>query len=515
MSSVAELPEMTTLVGCAATVLQQAPVCAAHAMGPQQRIELVLESLHGDDTISALARREGVSRRFIYAQQHKAFLALRVAFSPPAPPAPPPPEEVLFYLPVTRRWLHQFVLALLLICHSSLRGVHEILRDLFDYNLSVGSIHNITRQAIATATAFNAEQDLSRVECIAPDEIFLCGSPILSVVDARSTYCCLLSLEEHRCSDTWGVRYLDLKEQALDMRLAIADMGQGQRSGLSQAYPGVPCRADVFHAERDLGNLARFLENRAYAAIACAARLEGKQRRRPLDNDLAQRLASARTEESRAETLADDVMTLTQWLNRDVLSLGGEPLAGRRELLEMVIFELKQREDLCPHRVGPAYRSLENQKEELLLFVEEYDGDISDLARHQGLPEEVVRQMADMQEASWTKPEHWQLQGKLRSLLGERYQEIADLVKDLRKGIVRASSCVENLNSRLRNYFFLRKEVGGGYLELLRFFLNHRRFLRSERKERTGLSPAELLSRKEHPHWLELLGFQLFKRPAA
>ena len=88
------------------------------------------------------------------------------------------------------------------------------------------------------------------------------------------------------------------------------------------------------------------------------------------------------------------------------------------------------------------------------------------------------------------------------------------LVRELRAGVVRASSVVENVNSRLRNYFFVRKEVGQGYLELLRFFLNHRRFLRSEHAERVDKSPAALLNRQEHEHWLEMLGYQLFRRAA-
>jgi hypothetical protein len=43
----------------------------------------------------------------------------------------------------------------------------------------------------------------------------------------------------------------------------------------------------------------------------------------------------------------------------------------------------------------------------------------------------------------------------------------------------RNSSLVENLNSQLRNYFTLRRHPGTSYLDLLRFFLNHRRFPRS------------------------------------
>ena len=51
---------------------------------------------------------------------------------------------------------------------------------------------------------------------------------------------------------------------------------------------------------------------------------------------------------------------------------------------------------------------------------------------------------------------------------------------ELSDRVVRASSLVENLNSRLRSYFFPRRQLGEDYLTLLQFFLNHRRYLRSD-----------------------------------
>jgi len=78
--------------------------------------------------------------------------------------------------------------------------------------------------------------------------------------------------------------------------------------------------------------------------------------------------------------------------------------------------------------------------------------------------------------------------------------------------VPRASSLVENLNSRLRNYFFLRRRIRNDYLDMLRFFLNHHQYARSDRTERVGKSPAELLSGNSHPYWLELLGFERFRR---
>jgi hypothetical protein len=59
----------------------------------------------------------------------------------------------------------------------------------------------------------------------------------------------------------------------------------------------------------------------------------------------------------------------------------------------------------------------------------------------------------------------------------------------------------------LRNYFTLRRHLDGSYLDLLQFFLNHRRFIRSRVAARTGKSPRELMTGHGHAHWLTLLGF--------
>ena len=91
---------------------------------------------------------------------------------------------------------------------------------------------------------------------------------------------------------------------------------------------------------------------------------------------------------------------------------------------------------------------------------------------------------------------------------------IKSLIDEVLDNIFRANSLVENLNSRLRTYFTLRRELGNEYLEFLQFFLNHRRFMRSKYSERVEKSPTELLTGEKHIHWLEMLGFKLFKQAA-
>jgi hypothetical protein len=51
--------------------------------------------------------------------------------------------------------------------------------------------------------------------------------------------------------------------------------------------------------------------------------------------------------------------------------------------------------------------------------------------------------------------------------------------------------------------------------ETVSFFLNHRRYMRSQRAERIGKSPRELMTGECHPHWLTLLGLGLLQNQRA
>jgi len=114
----------------AAKILDSAtPLCPAKAMTPPKRRQLSLQALAGAETVSYLAGQHAVSRKFVYQQTVKAEEALDAAFAP----AEADDTKVLFHLPVTKAWLRQLTLGLTLICHSSQRGVVELLRDVFDY----------------------------------------------------------------------------------------------------------------------------------------------------------------------------------------------------------------------------------------------------------------------------------------------------------------------------------------------------------------------------------------------
>ena len=120
----------------------------------------------------------------------------------------------------------------------------------------------------------------------------------------------------------------------------------------------------------------------------------------------------------------------------------------------------------------------------------------------------LYRSVYLLENPSVSQSQRSQREEELRRVLRYKFYGIQEAVRKIVDEAVRASSVIENLNSRLRNYFFLRKQIGPDYLELLRFFLNHRRFVRSEHPDRVGKSPQEIMSGQSHPHWLELLGLE-------
>jgi hypothetical protein len=289
------------------------------------------------------------------------------------------------------------------------------------------------------------------------------------------------------------------------------------RAAQAAVLPDIPCRGDVFHALHEAVTLVTSLDNRAYAAMATCAKLQRQQTQHERRHGrkaatLSAKLRYARPAETRAVALAEDVAVLVRWLREDILAVAGPDYATRVALYDWVVAELRAREAQGPQSIRPVRTLLENQRDALLAFAAALDQELGTLAAEFAVPIALVRGLLQAQALPAGNPQRWQRQAEHWQQLGTRYWPLHEAVVALAAGVVRASSVIENLNSRLRNYFFLRRHLGPDYLVLLQFFVNHRRFVRSEHPERQGKSPAELLTGTPHAHWLELLGHSRFSQ---
>jgi hypothetical protein len=491
---------------------------AAHSLNSIKRQEIGIQAIGGHAPISHVANRYGVSRKFVYQQKEKALAGIAQAFEDPALEE----GKVLFYIPVTKKWLMQVVLALLFICRASYQGVVEFFRDILDYDISKGSVQNIVYRHLEKAKGINRQQELSRVTVGLHDEIYQAGDPVLVGCCARSTYCYLLKLEKTCDANSWGVHLLDLREkQGLSPDFTVIDGGPSARKGQKDAWPDIPAHGDTFHALKPFLELVGYLENRAMDALQVIEDLKhkierprGQWKEEGKQHDLFQQLIAAEKAGEQAVLLVDDMTTLYRWLQNDILSLVGPAYADRQELLRFVVDQLRLRESLCRHKIEPVRKYLDNHSDNLLEFVPITERCLYEIAQCLEVSLSDVLVVYQLKGLPLSQQKRWEQYAALQARLGHKFYWIESLIDEVLDGTVRANSLVENINSRLRTYFTLRRELGSDYLDFLQFFLNHRQFMRSRCKERVGKSPVELLTGTKHKHWLEMLGFELFKKAA-
>ena len=261
LSPVAELPSL--------------PRWPAQRLLPQERQDLAVQVLAGAQPVSDLAREHEVSRKFLYQQAHTAQDALTQAFDPESEdrgcPLPPACDQDL-------------VAATGLGSGVDRPQPHTGLSSNCSATSSTGPSPWVrcTTSSPAPLNRLGRSAAVATLAACASVPTTKSSRPVTRCSWAstrRSTYCYLLSLEEHRDADTWGVRLLDLVDQGFNPEATVADAGSSLRAGQAQALPNVPCQGDIFHIVRDLETVVSFLENRAYDALETSEQCERRRDR--------------------------------------------------------------------------------------------------------------------------------------------------------------------------------------------------------------------------------------------
>ncbi len=234
----------------------------AQYLDSEKRKDLAIELIQQKQTVTAIAENYDVSRKFSYSQKEKALAAINDEFRKV------PDNKVLFYLPVTKGWLFQFILVLIFYCHSSIRGVIKASKALLDTDLSAGTIHNVVYEATPIAQSINEKQDLSAIKAASIDEVFHHNNPVLTGVDNVSTYCFLLAMENHRDGDTWAIHLLDLQKQGLNPDCFIVDDGSGLNDGLDFVFKNTSRYGDHFHGIKKFNDTKQYFRNRYKSAVS-------------------------------------------------------------------------------------------------------------------------------------------------------------------------------------------------------------------------------------------------------
>ena len=481
----------------------------AKFMTPAQKKRAALDALSNRKTITRLADENNTSRKFIRQQGCKAQAALETVFNVNDASN----DDVIYNLPVTKKWIEQLVLALMLLGHTSYRSIIMLLKDVLDYDISLGSINAIFNDAVEQARTINDGEDLTNIAVTANDELFHKNKPILSGVDTRSLYCYLLASEDKRDEDTWAVHLMDAEIKGLSPQRTIGDDAKGLVAGHKQVFPQADYHYDNFHLSRTLMDLRLYFRNRLKSTITALNDLQ-RSSQSTSEPGLSEPLLLAGKEVNRIRHISMTLDTLISWLEHDVFNKAGPTPEERRELYDFVIDEFKKLECIESHRITSVRITLENKRDAALGFSDVLAEKFTLLSKQFSLPIETVWSMCKLQRCAYSSDQYYFRSRPLESELEGRFDEVEDAVLEAMDSTERTSSMVENLNGRVRKHIENRREIGHGYLDLLRFFINHKPLIRSARPERKGKTSAEILSGKSHPRWLELLGFERFQRAA-
>ena len=128
--------------------------------------------------------------------------------------------------------------------------------------------------------------------------------------------------------------------------------------------------------------------------------------------------------------------------------------------------ELHLREGIGGKKVRALRKALKNLSDDLLGFAQVLDEKLDRISQRLKIPLYLVRQMCLFFRKQPTSNAYWQVGNQLHQKSGQ-FHHLYETVQEVIRQTPRASSLVENLNSRLRNYFFLRKQLGSSYLNLL------------------------------------------------
>lgn len=244
---------------------------SAKSMSNSDKKSLAIQAMTGEKPVSAIAAAHQVSRQFVSNQKQKIMLAINDIFNDEVDE-----DKILYKIPVTKNWIKQCIISLVLDCRSSLRGAMKFTKNILDYYLSLGNVFNAIQSAVPVAKEINETQDLSQIKLCAQDEIFQHNKPVLTDVDILSLYCYLLSRNDHRDGDTWAIHLMDLQKQGFNPDRVFADDGSGLCAGHQYVFPNTPCDADHFHISKALMDLRRYFRNCLKSSVSHRLLIESK-----------------------------------------------------------------------------------------------------------------------------------------------------------------------------------------------------------------------------------------------
>lgn len=463
-------------------------------------------------TISSIANLFGVTRQGIYKNINR-LVALDAQIKEL-------PSNITDCLLVTSQKIDKTILSLALDAHASLEGIQRVLTCVYGQENcpSIGYISMLLAKAGKFAEGITKTIPLHGIAQGANDEIFdAFDNPVLTGVDVESSYIYLMLDMLDRKGETWELAMDDLKDSGLDLKVAISDAGAGLLKGVKAAFPGAHVQIDVFHVLRDLGRTVYGFKEHVMKEVAACYVLE--KTIATYKNPWHKKTIAAQNKLSdRQEGLAtmvedyDTLSCLYSWV-RELMSFSGYTYDEVMELMEWLLDEMTiiAKRHSWAHKLNHEIARFRTRLPATMLFLNRLFDDFTNKAKAMGLPLEAFCLLYRRLGISKDSEAYAELTQRVMEVIGaEQFHMAEEAHTEIVGSIKRASSLVENVNSRLRAYMNIKKHVSSNFYSLVQLHMNTKKYRRSRVKSRQGRSPVEILTGEEWPELIELFEMRGF-----
>ncbi len=425
------------------------------------------------------------------------------------------------------------ILSLRLEGHCSISGIHLLLKRGGFRNNSVGYISELLNKiGSQLSNQVKLPEGMTKLEVVfAADEVFSKSKPILVTLDPISSVILRIELVEKRTAQEWQNHWQSLLNEAITPLLLTNDEGTGMSKAHKEVLSDIPRQSDTFHAiAHRLGDEVRKLHKKMYQAIEIEYTKE-----RLWENSKSDAVLEKRTKEYE-QALLHTIKTFKNYEHFSFLyqyiieSLAFFDARGNLNTLqdsqaniEVALNDIRDL-DCCGQAIEKQLDYIQKLLPNLLNYLKvvgkivESWKPLLDTKQKQAafknlcIAYQCVKNSRKIK-SNKAKRYFLHLAEEQRALAKANlieYQASIQMLDWWQKlqfqleQVVQSSAMVETINSILRTYLNIGKnQLNQNHLNIIMFYLNHRRYLRGKRK---GKTPMELLKgEKQNQDWLQLM----------
>ena len=416
----------------------------------------------------------------------------------------------------------------------ALRPLQELLAEAFGESRSIGWMSELVTEAGQKAGQVLKQIDFSAAGpvLVLRDETFFQDRPVLLMVDPLSSTILSAVVAPDRQADTWGLLLLMAQDQGVDIAGLIEDMARMypkslREAGLDDLEKSV--QKDLWHLERDGGQLGRDLERSAFQATKRVLTLEARLRKAWCDDLFFNEYIPAVAAEEKRYAQHDEFVTCFSHLC-DALEIVDLPSGAIRDhstnawLLEEA---LRAMSNIDEARVQQWVKTLRRHQAQLLTWMTwltsalaGFQKQLAQVLEHPLAQTQFIQLVAKqwrLRQALVNGQRHWQPAADRTAAMlqcvtagSPALAALAQRLADILDAACRTSSLVECINGMLKQFLHNRRSFASAdamqtYLNLFTLWHNMRVYQRGKRQ---GQSPYQRAGIQLHTDdWLELLGF--------